>query len=165
MLNHSFKIASAALASVWGGSNVKQNMNISPIAGRGQAEVVIKKKLLGGATLSSMSLTIPVLIDHPEGEEETEIILPDIAFASEDTQRMAGRVFAFPVNPHDGYIDGSVYFAGVHNPVDCDQITFLSEVGSRVSLKLHCVFDFEYEGPVELGKREETITVDLPVVN
>lgn len=139
-------------------------MTISPISGRGSAEVITKKKLFGGEVLVSATLSFPVRIGHAGEEEDAEIILPDIAFQVTAPEAVYGRAFAFPINPNDGYIDGSVYYAGVHNPVDCDQITFLSAIGSSVSLKIHCVIDFAFEGPQELGKQEETFMVELPIL-
>ena len=139
-------------------------LNITPINGRGQAEIIIKKKFLGRRIISSMCLKIPVRITHANGANETEIMLDGIALNTADVRTIRGRGFDFPVIPYPGYIDGSVYFANVHNPVDCDRITFLSEIGDHLSLKLHCVIDFTHEGAIELGKRDETFLVELAVV-
>jgi hypothetical protein len=141
----------------------QKKMNITLTDSPGRASIVTKKKLLGGSRLCSASLVIPVIIESTEGKEETEIILPEIDLKGIDSKGIKGRILSFPVNPEEGYIDGSVCYAHVHNPVDCDRIEVLSELGAEVSLRLHYTIDFTFEGPEELGKVEETRVTRLSV--
>ena len=56
-----------------------------------------------------------------------------------------GKKITFPVNPIEGYIDGSIYLREAHNPVDVSEIHFLKLEKNKlfVEMKLNFVFDFE----------------------
>lgn len=66
-----------------------------------------------------------------------------------------GETISFPLNPNDGYIDGSVYLRNVHNPVDVPKIKFLKLESDCIELEITMKFDFEYES---IGFKNETIT-------
>ncbi|MFC3604663.1 hypothetical protein ACFOLM_17010 [Deinococcus soli (ex Cha et al. 2016)] len=61
---------------------------------------------------------------------------------------LAGQTFTFPTNPEPGYIDGSIYFVGTHNPVDITRITFgtLTEHGLPVTFEGTWQMEFEASG-------------------
>jgi len=65
-----------------------------------------------------------------------------------------GKTVSFPVNPNEGYIDGSVYLRNAHNPVDVPEIKFLKLENDVIELELTMKFDFEYES---IGFKNETI--------
>src|SRR6185436_17732351 len=44
------------------------------------------------------------------------IQLPDLPFRG--YRALVGRTLKFPINPKPGYIDGSVYLDGEHEPID-----------------------------------------------
>ena len=57
-----------------------------------------------------------------------------------------GKTISFPVNPNDGYIDGSVYLRNAHNPVNVSEIKFLKLKNELIEVEITMKFDFEYEG-------------------
>jgi len=61
---------------------------------------------------------------------------------------LEGKKYRFPINPENGYIDGSVYFFGTHNPVDVTEIIFGSIDGRKlpVNLKTNWALEFENTG-------------------
>ena len=65
------------------------------------------------------------------------------------------KIVSFPVNPNNGYIDGSVYLKNVHNPVDVPEIKFLKFENEFIELEITMKFNFEYEA---IGLKNETIT-------
>ncbi|MEE1899701.1 hypothetical protein V1389_15245 [Flavobacterium rakeshii] len=64
-----------------------------------------------------------------------------------------GKTISFPVNPNEGYIDGSVFLRNAHNPVDVTEIRFLKLEKDFIELELTMMFDFEYE---DIGLKNET---------
>lgn len=73
---------------------------------------------------------------------------------TETLQNYIGKTVSFPLNPNDGYIDGSVYLKNAHNPVDVPKFKFLSIGKDILELELTMKFDFEYES---IGFKNETI--------
>lgn len=65
-----------------------------------------------------------------------------------------GKTVFFPINPEDGYIDGSVYLRNVHNPVDVPEIKFLKLENDFIELEVTMKFDFEYEA---IGYKNEIL--------
>ena len=55
------------------------------------------------------------------------------------------KKITFPLNPIEGYIDGSIYLRDAHNPVDVSEIHFIRIENNKlfVEMKLNFVFDFE----------------------
>lgn len=54
-----------------------------------------------------------------QGERvETSLRLDGIALELDELRAHENKRYPFPVNPQDGYIDGSLYLQGVHVPVD-----------------------------------------------
>jgi hypothetical protein len=75
----------------------------------------------------------------------TEIKLDFIVVSAEDLPGLANRDFQFPVNPVDGYIDGSIYLCGCHNPVYVTAIEFGPAGVDSIRATLVATFDFQYE--------------------
>ncbi len=59
---------------------------------------------------------------------------------------LAHRAFTFPVNPEEGYIDGSIYLRHVHTPADVTRIAFGSYDGGTLEATLTMRIGFEFEG-------------------
>ena len=55
-----------------------------------------------------------------------------------------GKKITFPVNPIEGYIDGSIYLRDAHNPFDVSEIHFLKLKKNKlfVEMTMNFVFDF-----------------------
>lgn len=83
--------------------------------------------------------------------QKTKVILEFIDFKIEDWQQLFDHEFAFPKNPEDGYIDGSMFLADVHNPADVTKISIGPRKENSVEINMDIEFDFTYEGPEELG--------------
>jgi len=60
----------------------------------------------------------------------TSIRLDGIAGLPMDLKKVTGKAFLYPINPLDGYMDGSMYVQGRHWPVDISRLAFGS-VGSH----------------------------------
>ncbi len=82
-------------------------------------------------------------------DEDSEIVETSIRLESIDLpanpKALAGRTFDFPVNPEDGYIDGSIYFFAAHHPVDVTRIVFGNITDNRLPVKLHTTWLLEFE--------------------
>jgi hypothetical protein len=115
----------------------------------------------------TLSIEIPLgpvpvpaeLADELEEETvETSIVLDGIEPGAGE---LRGRSLTFPVNPEEGYIDGSLYLAAAHNPVDVTRIDFAADEGADPAATLHGQVDFAFEGPEVLGVRAFVLEVAL----
>lgn len=104
-----------------------------------------------------LAIDVPVTLQFEGERVETAIRLDAIPVEGGP----AGRTLAFPVNPEDGYIDGSLYLADAHNPVDVTRIDFGEEREEVLAATLHGTIDFTFEGPEELGVRPFVLDVAL----
>jgi len=68
---------------------------------------------------------------------------------------------SFPKNPESGYVDGSMYFSGAHNPVDLTRLKFGKISALSIEAEMDLGFDFAFEGPEELGAFETTWTLPI----
>lgn len=73
---------------------------------------------------------------------------------------LQGKVFDFPVNPDDGYVDGSIYFAGAHNPVDITRIEFGQIIDGQVLLTINSSWVLSFEAT---GFDDFDFTFSVPV--
>ena len=64
-----------------------------------------------------------------------------------------GKKITFPVNPIEGYIDGSIYLRDAHNPVDISEIQFIEIEKNKLFVALTMNFVFDFEG---IGFENET---------
>lgn len=71
---------------------------------------------------------------------DTEIRLDSINFNNLNVQELSGKEFSFPLNPTNGYIDGSIYLEGSHNPIDVFSICF----GARLNELSNELNDIDY---------------------
>ena len=69
-----------------------------------------------------------------------------------------GTTIEFPINPVEGYIDGSIYLRNSHNPVDVTEINFLKLENQKLILEMKMNFDFEYES---IGLKNEQLTKEF----
>ena len=90
---------------------------------------------------------------------DTAINLTQVALPN-DLSNCVGKTVNFPINPNQGYIDGSIYLAERHNPVDISEIKFISIEKNNLNVEISMAFDFEYEGT---GLKNETITKKIKI--
>jgi hypothetical protein len=90
---------------------------------------------------------------------DTSIHLTQVALPY-DLSNCIGKTFNFPINPNPGYIDGSVYLAERHNPVDVSEIKFISIEKNKLTAEISMFFDFEFEGT---GLKNETLVKKIKI--
>lgn len=88
---------------------------------------------------------------------ETSIRLDGIQLP-ESLSLCIGKTIKFPINPVEGYIDGSIYLKNCHNPVDVTEINFLKLENQKLTLVMKMNFDFEYES---IGFNNELLTKEF----
>jgi hypothetical protein len=91
---------------------------------------------------------------------ETSIHLTQVALPN-DLLNCIGKTVIFPINPNEGYIDGSIYLAERHNPVDVSEMKFINFEKNKLIAEISMFFDFEFEGT---GLKNETITKKIKIV-
>ncbi len=101
----------------------------------------------GNASIEIHLEPFELRIDDYQEAVETSIRLDGIGIPI-DPSLLEEKVFEFPINPNDGYIDGSVYFLAVHNPVDVTHIEFGEIVNDTlpIVLTINWVLEFEKTG-------------------
>ena len=77
---------------------------------------------------------------------DTSIRLDGIELPSVHLKEIAGKSFSFPVNPAEGYIDGSIYLEGVHHPVDVVALNFPLSRDGGLSVTVKGIYKFRYHG-------------------
>ena len=98
-------------------------------------------------TPGDMLIDIPLVPFHlGEGLVKTNIRLEGINLPVSEVTTLAGRSFHFPVNPEDGYIDGSIYIEHAHHPIDVHEISFGESVDGETPIRLKVRFVFSTEG-------------------
>ena len=65
-----------------------------------------------------------------------------------------GEKIMFPINPIEGYIDGSIYLRDAHNPVDVSEIHFMKLENNKLFVQMTINFVFDFEG---IGFENESI--------
>jgi hypothetical protein len=125
---------------------------------------VFENPHIGLKPILFFDIEIPLEPFEFDGEtQETAVELCFIEFAVPDWRQLEGREYAFPVNPEPGYIDGSLYLGGAYNPADTTRIRFGQLDGDSIHAEFDIVFDFEYEGPTELGQVEVRWALPLSI--
>jgi hypothetical protein len=100
-----------------------------------------------------VSLTIELAPFIHEGDLiDTSIRLSGFSLPSLVLADLVGRTFTFPVNPVEGYIDGSIYLFSAHHPVDVTYMTFHRSRSGGATVVLKGVIDFEFEGEEGWGR-------------
>jgi hypothetical protein len=90
---------------------------------------------------------------------ETSIRLDGVEIPSIRLADLANKSFVFPINPSDGYIDGSIYIDGAHHPVDVTALSFHLGRDGLSKIVVKGFFDFEQEGLKDYEKTPFTISV------
>ncbi|MCL2310620.1 MAG: hypothetical protein FWC42_10225 [Proteobacteria bacterium] len=72
----------------------------------------------------------------------TSIRLDGIDLPSNMLRDLVGKSFEFPINPMDGYIDGSICI-GEHHPVDVTSLSFNRSRDGDVSLVVKGVYELD----------------------
>ncbi len=75
----------------------------------------------------------------------TTISLNSIRLNISSIKDLKNRIFEFPINPTEGYIDGSVYLFDVHNPFDVKKIEFKNWDDGFIDATICYDIDFEFE--------------------
>ena len=86
----------------------------------------------------------PVFGDEPE-EIATSIVASFGEAPARTIHELSGASLKFPVNPAEGYIDGSIYLANVHNPVDITALKFGPVNDRIVHVQVEAELRFEFE--------------------
>lgn len=134
---------------------------LSPRLGQ-MSSRVFENPAIGIQSAIFCDIEIPIEpIEYSEEVYETSVRLEFIRFPVSAWRLLEGQAFDFPINPTDGYIDGSIYLAHTHNPVDVTRIEFGAMENGQVMAKLDMLFDFEYEGLDEFGRFSKTWQVKL----
>jgi hypothetical protein len=110
------------------------------------------------------SIIIPIvkfILD--EQVTETSIRLENIALTG-DIKNLINKSINFPLNPKEGYIDGSIYLRNCHNPVDVSQIEFLKISDDYIATKITADFIFDYEN-IGFPNQKRTIETKLKIGN
>ncbi|NUO76070.1 MAG: hypothetical protein HOQ32_08650 [Lysobacter sp.] len=108
--------------------------------------------ILSGAP-GDVSITILLRPFLREGEiVDTSIRLDGIDLPSNLLRDLAGKSFDFPVNPDDGYIDGSIYLESAHHPVDVTSLNFSAARDGSLTLIVKGVYVFDFEGLDDLER-------------
>jgi hypothetical protein len=76
---------------------------------------------------------------------QTSFQLDWIKLEIKNLQDLENNTFTFPINPTDGYIDGSIYLFDVHNMIDTTSITFGKFNNQKIPIKTVLRIDFELE--------------------
>jgi hypothetical protein len=98
------------------------------------------------------SVVIPVEFSSAGKMQNTSATLEFIDFGVKSWRELPERECTFPKNPEDGYIDGSLYLHGAHNPADTTRIRFGALREDFVlPTSLDIEFDFTQEGLDDLG--------------
>ena len=84
-------------------------------------------------------------IDDYSEDVETSIRLDGINIPS-NPNLLEEKEFNFPINPNEGYIDGSIYFFAAHNPVDVTKMTFGKIKDNKLPVTMYTNWVLEFEG-------------------
>lgn len=82
----------------------------------------------------------------------TSVRLDRVSLPTSDLAKLSGQTQTFPLNPEDGYIDGSIYVGNGHHPLDVQQITFGKADKKSINAVIDCAIDFEFEGLEDFEK-------------
>ena len=136
-------------------------MNLEPLTGK-LKNYVFENEFLKILPAVVYDINLPIRPFEFEGEvQDTLVCLSRIRFDVSDWRKLPRSEFRFPINPTQGYIDGSMYLGDAHNPVDVTRIRFGRLDGNVLEAELDIQFDFTYEGPSHLGKPNYTWNVVL----
>lgn len=135
----------------------------SPRAGRMVARV-LENPHLGLEPTPFFDVEIPLEPFELDGQrQEASVRLDFIRLPVSDWRDLEGREYRFPVNPEEGYIDGSVLLRGVHHPADATRIRFGRIEGRTISAELEIAFELQLGAPAEPRRGQVCWTIPLAV--
>lgn len=132
--------------------------------------------LTGNFTVSRLEF-IEAIFDFSGGTAALELVVKPFFLDTECVQTslradrislptalddLPGRVFTFPRNPEEGYIDASMCLRDAHNPVYIRSMHFhtLADDKRQIDAVIQMVFDFEDE-MIEFPNEELTLSIAL----
>ncbi|MEY4529719.1 MAG: hypothetical protein RLZZ156_440 [Deinococcota bacterium] len=114
---------------------------------------IFENPFLGIARGIVYGINIPLFSFEFEGNtQETAVCLDFIRFPVSEWRELEHQEYFFPINPIDGYIDGSVYLENAHHPADVTRVHFGKLEQGSILVTLEIEFDFTLEGLDSLGK-------------
>ena len=96
-----------------------------------------------------------------EDTVRTMIVLDFITLQIKSVKELQNKIYAFPVNPTNGYIDGSIYLFHVHNPFDVTRIEFGQISDNQIEATFHYSIDFEFEGTEYANTKNKQLKTKL----
>jgi hypothetical protein len=140
--------------------------NINEIKNLTENFSVIKLEILTGTITkneenNSYSIILPLekfILD--EEIVDTTLRFDRILF-SEPLENYIGKKVSFPINPIEGYIDGSIYLRSAHNPIDISSIKFIKLENETLNAELTMDFVFEFEG---IGFTNEKMVKEVSLI-
>jgi|GEM_PF-1164781 len=135
--------------------------SLIPKSGRLKSKIFENKFLKIPATLF---YEIEILFEPFKTENELNQTIVQLNFIRLNTRKiknLENSEFHFPINPDDGYVDGSIYLFDVHNPFDVTKMTFGKIVNSTIELKLEYNIIFEFEGTGYSNSLNNTLTLKI----
>ncbi len=119
-------------------------------------------KFLQGEILHQEAYTytfnIPISAFKLDEENVETALRLDFIKLSKPIENYIDETITFPVNPNEGYIDGSIYLRGAHNPVDITAIKVIKLKDSILRVELNMNFIFEFEG---IGLKNENLITEI----
>lgn len=110
----------------------------------------------------NVSLTI-LLQAFVLGDEliATSLRLDGIDLPSVRLAELVSKSFDFPLNPEDGYIDGSIYLGQRHHPLDIHQLAFHANRHGTASLLIKGRYLFAFEA--DAATQRDSFILNVPV--
>jgi hypothetical protein len=108
-----------------------------------------------------ITIEMPLKPFKLDGQEvNTSIRLEGVNLPTTDASELIGQSFDFPLNPEDGYIDGSIYMDHAHHPVDVSRISFITNKNKTlIQIKLKVVLTYEGLGDYSDASTELSVPI------
>lgn len=127
-------------------------INISPNGGNISA-LLFENKHIGLPVTLFLSMSIDLIETEFLGQAENTCIKLDfIKIKFYSFLDLENTSFHFPVNPDDGYIDGSIYLDDQHIPVDVTKINFGVFNGDKIQAQIIGNILYGYSGYKEVDQ-------------
>ena len=109
---------------------------------------------LTGTWFSNPSLNIPTTLffninitledfNYKNQNQQTYISFEFIELPIKSYNELQNNTYNFPINPENGYIDGSIYINGSHNPIDVIEISFSKTAKNFIYAHFKAIISFE----------------------
>ena len=126
----------------------------------------ISGKIEGAADDASITIDLhPFNLQIYDGEKpviiKTSLRLDSINLPTLDGTILQYQSYEFPINPNDGYIDGSIYIEHAHHPADVTRLKFGKLKSGIIDLEINLCLSFEFEGLGEYKNTPWTCTTKL----